>query len=354
MTHRERLETLKNGGTLTRPAYAAWGHVMNLSDLNAADFARATIDYQKTHDFDFVKVMSNPYYMIEDMGLELMRPKDFLTPTARNSANLPIRRASDWQRVTFSEIGKGALKREADAIARICDYFHGDTPVLPSIFTPVTWLQYLSIPSDALQAAWKTTGSCAPALEAYLTKNEPLIRDAIDRFQELNLRYMEELLKLGADGFFYAVEYADDVWSSDDIYERFFKKYDLEALRSVKDRSFFTMLHACGDCGVRLDRIKDYPVDAVNWSDQSIKNPSLKEAASVLTQLPVGGIDHKSDMKGIDRDAIKARLTKRVRDALEATGGRVILAGGCVFDVADTYRFGLWREVLDEAEVGAL
>ena len=57
MTHRERLETLKNGGTLTRPAYAAWGHVMNLSDLNAADFARATIDYQKTHDFDFVKVI---------------------------------------------------------------------------------------------------------------------------------------------------------------------------------------------------------------------------------------------------------------------------------------------------------
>ena len=114
------------------------------------------------------------------------------------------------------------------------------------------------------------------------------------------------------------------------------------------------MLHACGDCGVRLDHLKDYPVDAVNWSDQSIKNPSLKEAASVLTQLPVGGIDHKSDMKGIDRDAIKARLTKRVRDALEATGGRVILAGGCVFDVADTYRFGLWREVLDEAEAGAL
>ena len=228
---------------------------MNLSDLNAADFARATIDFQRTHDFDFIKVMSNPYYMIEDMGLE-----------------------------------------------------------------------------------------------AYLLRNEPVIKDAIDRFQELNLRYMEELLRLGVDGFFYAVEYADDVWSSDDIYERFFKEYDMEALRSVSGKTFFTMLHACGDCGVRLDRIADYPVDAVNWSDQSEKNPSLRDAASVMTQLPVGGIDHRSDMKGTDRDLIKSRLTEKVRSALEATGGRVILAGGCVFDVADTYRFGLWREVLDEIE----
>ncbi len=350
MTHRERIQILKDGGRLKKPAYAAWGHVMNLDDLNAADFARATIDFQRTHDFDFIKVMSNPYYMIEDMGLELVRPKDFLTPTARNSDNLPIRRGEDWLHVSFSSVGKGALKREAEAIARIVDHFQGDTPVLPSIFTPITWIQYLSIPSRKLGESYRKTGSCLPELERYLLKYESFIKGALNRFQELNLEYMDQLLRLGVDGFFYAVEYSDNVWSSDDIYDRFVKQYDLEALKALSGKTFFTLLHACGDNGVRLDRLKDYPVDGINWNDQASLNPPLKEAASFLSALPVGGLDHRSDMKGTDREIIKARLSEKIRAALCDTNGRVILSGGCVWTVADTYRFGLWREVLEEIE----
>lgn len=57
MTHKERQMAVKEGRGAYRPAFAAWGPHMNLVDRNAKDFAEATIAYQDTYQFDFIKLM---------------------------------------------------------------------------------------------------------------------------------------------------------------------------------------------------------------------------------------------------------------------------------------------------------
>ena len=55
ITHTQRVKAALEGKMLDRPAFAAWGPHMNLVDRNAKDFARATIDYQNAHHFDFIR-----------------------------------------------------------------------------------------------------------------------------------------------------------------------------------------------------------------------------------------------------------------------------------------------------------
>ena len=80
MNASERLQNMLNGLPTDRPLFSAWGHVMNFCDRNAKDFAKATIDFQNANGFDFIKIMSNPYYLIEDTGLVLSPVTDYATP----------------------------------------------------------------------------------------------------------------------------------------------------------------------------------------------------------------------------------------------------------------------------------
>ena len=51
MTHLERMKAVVAGEPVDGPPFAAWGHVMNLEDRHAKDFAKAIIDFQRVHDF---------------------------------------------------------------------------------------------------------------------------------------------------------------------------------------------------------------------------------------------------------------------------------------------------------------
>lgn len=55
ITHTQRVKAALEGKMLDRPAFAAWGPHMNLSTAMPRNFARATIDYQNAHHFDFIK-----------------------------------------------------------------------------------------------------------------------------------------------------------------------------------------------------------------------------------------------------------------------------------------------------------
>ena len=89
ITHTQRVKAALEGKMLDRPAFAAWGPHMNLVDRNAKDFARATIDYQNAHHFDFIKVMPNGMYFPEAFGQKL-KDADFI-PDVVAIADIPER-----------------------------------------------------------------------------------------------------------------------------------------------------------------------------------------------------------------------------------------------------------------------
>lgn len=352
LTSTERLKRVLEGKEVDRPLYSAWGHFMNYADRNAKDFAKATIDFQLSNGFDFIKVMSNPFYLLEDMGIVLEPVRDYTCCVSRSADILTVPAPAEWEKVRFPDVRKGAIAREIEAVKRIADYFQGDVPVLPSVFTPVMWITYASIPSPEIDICEKAYGSYVPLLEKYLTERERYARIAAGRIAEFNQEFMEELLKAGASGFFYCTDAARDLWSSLDIFEEFEKKYDLQTLNAVKDQALFSLLHVCGENRLLFDELLDYPVDAFNWDDQMPGTPSFVELRRKTDKMLVGGLNRKTDFAGEDREKIKRTIIKRMEAALHQGGEKIMISGGCAWDFDSAYKFYIWKEVMEDIQIG--
>ena len=140
ITHTQRVKAALEGKMLDRPAFAAWGPHMNLVDRNAKDFARATIDYQNAHHFDFIKVMPNGMYFPEAFGQKLKDADFILDETWQNVQVNAINDPHEWAKLKVPSMKEGVFAREIEAVKRIADYFQGDVPVLPTVFSPFIWM----------------------------------------------------------------------------------------------------------------------------------------------------------------------------------------------------------------------
>jgi len=67
MTKRQSLEATFAGLPVDRPAVALWRH-WPVDDHSGEDLARATIDFQRTNDFDFIKITLNSDYCLSGYG----------------------------------------------------------------------------------------------------------------------------------------------------------------------------------------------------------------------------------------------------------------------------------------------
>lgn len=346
MTHTQRLEKMLRGEATDRPLCAAWGHVMNLADRNAAQFAAATIALQDAADFDFIKVMSNPYYLIEDTGLKLIPPANEACCLTR-SEDLPIKTPRDWARLPFPKVGTGSLAREADAISQIVQHYQGDVPVIATIFTPMMWLSYTTLRPSELERCEGQYGSCTHAVRDYLLRHEKEATFALETFSEINREYMHALLDAGVSGFFYCTEHANTAWASEEEFHYFARRFDLAALQDVEKKSRFNILHVCGSRALRADYVLSYPVHALNWEDRSPENPSLGQLRALTDKVLIGGLDRHTALKG-EIPCVKEGLKQSLRTALSEAGQRFILSGGCDWKYEDAARLPLIREAAEE------
>ena len=70
MGKRERLEATFAGEVVDRPAAALWRH-WPVDDLHGEELARATLNFQQTYDFDFIKVTPNSNYCVAGYGAQI-------------------------------------------------------------------------------------------------------------------------------------------------------------------------------------------------------------------------------------------------------------------------------------------
>lgn len=348
MTHTERIRAVLNGDTPDRQPIAAWGHFMNLEDRNAVDFAKSLIDFQDAYQFDIVKIMSNSYYLTEDMGNVLRSSENGEDPAFLCATRLAVEKPEDWRKLKVPDISRGAMAREIEVAKRLVDYYHGTVPILPTIFSPLMWCVYLYMPMKE-QFRYQFTGKgLVPHIEEYLLRHEKEITYGLEVVTETNSRLMEEFLRVGVDGFFYSQPYAHKTWSDPALFERFAKQYDLKNLNTVADNAWFTMLHVCGTNWVDLDLVVDYPVQALNWDDAFEGNPSLKEGRAKSDKVLMGGMDRRTDLLGSDREVIKRTIKMRAGQAKKDAGEKLILTGGCSWTGDSIHRFNLWQETMDE------
>ncbi|MPZ13313.1 MAG: hypothetical protein GEU73_02600 [Chloroflexi bacterium] len=298
MTKWERIDALRRGEPTDHSAWSLWRHFYD-RESTAEDLANAMVTWQRTYDFDFLKVNPRAQYHVEPWGVAYRYPQGGGRPERVTSAEDSAR---DWLRVEPRPPTKGVLGEQLQAIRRIRAELGPAIPMIETVFTPLSVLADLVDSEDRLVRDLRT----APERVA----------SALEAVTETFVQFVGQCLDAGADGIFLATTQMarHDVMTHDE-YARFGRPFDLRVLRAA-EAARFNVLHVCGDNGMVVD-LADYPIAAVNWAVTSPTTPSLDEASTRVPAVLIGGLSNEALTASTPDRAIEEAAAGH-----RATGGR--------------------------------
>jgi uroporphyrinogen decarboxylase len=192
ITHRDRLAAALEGRIIDRPPFAVWRHFPG-EDQHAETLAAATVRFQELSRSDFVKLMPTGMYAVQDYGVKVRTSPDDIGTT--RFADGPISSPSDWKQLRSADPTKGMLGDQLRVIRMVRESLGPDVPILQTIFSP-------------LSIAAKLAGSRA-LLFASLASLRHELGDALHRLSDDVESFAVACLDAGADGFFFATQFAD-------------------------------------------------------------------------------------------------------------------------------------------------
>jgi uroporphyrinogen decarboxylase len=311
MTKRERVDAALAGGPVDRTPISLWRHFPDI-DLDPTALAEALIAFHKRYDLDFIKVMPNGVYCVEDWGCETAY--DGGSTDARTCVRHAVRRIEDWSQLRPLDPSAPALSRELRCLKAVCVGKGDDAPVLQTIFSPFT-------------VARKVAG---PKLVQETMQKEPArLHAALDMISATVEAYVGACLDAGANGIFFATQAATPEVLTWEEHRTFVEPHDLRVFMATKRKGAIILLHLHGDHPYLARLATTYPVDALNWHDRRTA-PSLGEAKAQVSQCLVGGLDEPGSMITATPNEVRAQ----VRDAVaQCNGRRMIVGPGCVVDL---------------------
>ena len=134
MNHRERMQKAIAGEKLDRPPVALWRH-FPVDDQSPETLAEAVINFQKTYDFDIVKVTPVSSYFVKDWGL--VDEWVGSTEGTRKYVKRIITKPEDWTKLSPLDPHKGQLAKEIEALKTIVETLGPDAPIIETIFSPM-------------------------------------------------------------------------------------------------------------------------------------------------------------------------------------------------------------------------
>lgn len=311
LTKRERVKAALAGGPVDRIPIGLWRHFPDI-DLDPTALAEALLDFHRRYDLDFIKVMPNGVYCVEDWGCETAYPGGW--SGARTCVRHAVQRIEEWSRLRPLDPSAGALGRELACLRAVCAGRGDGAPVLQTIFSPFTVARKVAGPDLVRETMARDPGR---------------LHAALDRIAATVGAYVLACLGAGADGIFFASQAATPEVLTLEEHARFVEPYDLQVLAMARDRGAINLLHLHGDRPYLSRLAATYPVDALNWHDRRT-SPSLAQASAQVSQALVGGLDERGAMLTAAPDEVRAQ----VHDAITQCGGRRLIVGpGCVLDL---------------------
>ena len=308
-SHRERMELCLAGERVSPAPTALWRH-FPVDDQSPDGLAAATASFQHAYDFDLIKVTPSSSFCLKDWGVE-----DRWTGNpegTRDYITRVIDQPEDWARLKVLDPTQGWLGGQLDCLRLIERGFGPNTPILQTIFSPLAQAKNLAGGDKLL---------------IHMRKNPDALRQGLEIITETTIRFVEEALKTGIDGVFYAVQHAQNGLMSHEEFDTFGKAYDLRVLEAARGL-WLNLLHLHGS-DVMFDIAAEYPVAVVNWHDRETA-PSLSDGLGRFKGALCGGLRQWDTMVLGTPDRVKAEA----EDALRQTGGRrFILGTGCVLPI---------------------
>jgi uroporphyrinogen decarboxylase len=306
LTHRTRIEAALSGGRLDRPPVSLWRH-FPVDDQTSGGLAAATLAFQRTFDWDLVKVTPASSYGLRGWGSQdewRGNPEGTRTYT-----HFPIQRPEDWTRLQPLDPRQGMTAQVLEAVAAITLELGRDTPVLQTIFSPLSQAKNL-VGRDRLVA--------------HLRHYPEEVHAGLQIITETTRRLVEAALQTGIAGVFYAIQHANYGLLSPEEYADFGRPYDLQVLEPASGL-WLNMVHLHGP-EVIFDAIRGYPVQILNWHDRETR-PSLAEGQQLFPGIVCGGLRREETLLLGTPEQVRAEA----REAIQETGGqRFLLGTGCV------------------------
>ncbi len=311
MTKRERVQAALAGEPVDRIPISLWRHFPDC-DLDPLALAETLVAFHRRYDLDFIKVMPNGVYGVEDWGCEIAYLGG--SSGARTCVRHAVQRIEDWEKLRPLDPSARALARELTCLRALCTAKGDDAPVLQTIFSPFT-------------LARKVAG--AELVEETMTREPDRLHAALKVIGATVEAYVGACLEAGADGLFFASQTATPEVMGLEAHGRFVEPYDLRVLDAARRRGAIVLFHLHGERPYVTSLAAQYPVQALNWHDRRTA-PSLREAFGQVPQCLVGGLDERGTMITATPKEVQAQ----VRDAVSQCGGRRLIVGpGCVVDL---------------------
>lgn len=305
ISHRKRLEDCLENNIPDRPPAALWRH-FPVDDQTPGGLAQAITIFQRTFDFDLVKVTPASSYCIKDWGAQdewRGNPEGTREYTRR-----VILDPEDWGQLPLLNPKRGYLGAELETLRLLVQELGPETPIIHTIFNPLSQAKNLVGGGELL---------------IHMRRYPDALQVGLKIIAESSMRYIQALHEIGIDGIFYAVQHAQYGLLTEQEYQEFGKTYDLQILEPAKD-FWVRMLHLHGK-DVMFDLAADYPVNILNWHDRET-DPSLSLGMTRFPGAVCGGVSQDTLVYGTP-DEVRSQAL----EAIQATGGqRVILGTGCV------------------------
>lgn len=308
-SHRERLETCLAGGRLDRPPVALWRH-FPVDDQTPGGLAAAEIAFQRTYDFDLVKVTPASSYCVRDWGIgDEWRGA---TEGTRQYTQRVVHNPEDWARLPVLDPSRGQLANQLTCLRLITTELGPDVPVIQTIFNP-------------LSQAKNLVGE--KRLLVHMRRYPDAVRSGLQTIAESTLRFVEAAVETGIAGVFYAVQHAQYGMMTEEEYADFGRNYDLKVLEPAREL-WLNVLHLHGR-EIMFDLFGDYPIAVVNWHDRET-SPSLAQGQSRFPGVVCGGLQRERTLVL----GTPEQVTAEAHDAIKTTNGqRFILGTGCVVPI---------------------
>jgi uroporphyrinogen decarboxylase len=308
MSRRDRVQAALRREPVDRVPYAVWRH-FPVVDHSPAGLAQATLRFHDRYGGDFLKLTPAGGYAVEAWGCvegDEVRPDGH-----RPCASCAVRDPGEWKKIReLDPASAEGYAQQIEAIVRMgFDRRIGDTPVVPTLFSP-------------LSLARKLSGG---RLNADLREQPGAVADALEAITATLIRFAELALSEGVSGIFYSIQAASLSLHTEEEYARFGEPYDRRFLDSLAGKSALTIIHAHGD-RLMFDRLARLPGHAWNWDDRATP-PRLADGRAAVSGAVIGGLNQWATL----RDGTPAQAVAEVDDAIAQTGGVGLIVGpGCV------------------------
>jgi len=314
MTRRERIRKTLAGEATDRPPASFWRHFYH-REGTAAELAEAMLEFQRTYDWDLLKINPRGSYHVEDWGVRTARPGTGPLDKPK-VVESPVRLPEDWDRIRPLDPTQGALGEMLDAEERIAAEVQGETDWVMTLFNPI------SIAADLVNDD--------VIFLDHLRRHGERVHGALRAITQTFAGFARETMQRGASGIFFATtDFANDSRIDRALVEEFGRPYDLRVLAETAGAPLNT-IHVCGP-GAFVTELLDYPVSVISWDARAKRNPSIAAIRKQTAKTLLTGMDHEGTMVKGPAEAV----AEEARTAIEESGGTgFILGPGCAVPAA--------------------